>query len=278
MGQPSTQAELTNDIQKHYDALSSFYRLLWGPHIHHGYWEADETPAQAQVKLIERLAAKLDVSAEHRVLDVGCGLGGSSCWLAATFGCSVLGATLSPTQARMARKRAQEKGVADRVRFQVLDANELELPGETFDRVWIIECSEHIHDKPGLFANCSRVLRPGGRLGLCVWLRGETNDPAHEQLIDEICRAMLCPGLVTMRDQAELLRAAGFEDIDAEDITSRVLPTWTHCRKLVGHPLARMVINARGGKLRRFVRSFDLMEDAYRRGALAYGMISASKA
>lgn len=277
MGQPSTQAELTHDIQKHYDALSGFYHLLWGPHIHHGYWEGDETPAQAQVKLIERLAAKLDVSAEHRVLDVGCGLGGSSCWLAATFGCSVLGVTLSPTQARMARKRAREKGVADRVRFQVLDANELELPGETFDRVWIIECSEHIHDKPGLFADCSRALRPGGRLGLCVWLKGETNDPAHEQLIDEICRAMLCPGLVTMREQSELLRVAGFEDIDAEDITSRVLPTWRHCRKLVGHPLARMAINARGGKLRRFVRSFDLMEDAYRRGALAYGMIAANK-
>jgi tocopherol O-methyltransferase len=277
MRQSPAQAELTSDIQRHYDSLSGFYQLLWGPHIHHGYWQADETSAEAQVKLIDRLAERLAISADHRVLDVGCGLGGSSCWLAATFGCSVLGVTLSPVQVEMARKRASEARIADRVQFRSLDANRLDLSAETFDRIWIIECSEHLHDKRAFFCDCARLLRRDGRLGLCVWLKGDTTKPENDTAVREICRAMLCPSLATMREQVAMLRTAGFEDIEAEDITSHVLPTWTHCRKLVSNPLARMLVRARGGKLRRFVDSFELMETAYRGGAMAYGMISAVK-
>ncbi len=90
MSRSQTESLLTADIRRHYDVLSGFYQLLWGPHIHHGYWENQETPAEAQVKLIERLAGRLRIARDHRVLDIGSGLGGSTCWLAKTFGCSAL--------------------------------------------------------------------------------------------------------------------------------------------------------------------------------------------
>lgn len=277
MNQPETRERLTKDIRRHYDGLSAFYRLFWGPHIHHGYWEGDESPAQAQVKLMECLATRLEIGRGHRVLDIGCGLGGASCWLAQTFGCSVLGLTLSPVQARAARKRAAAQGAADLVSFQVCDANRLNLPAETFDRIWIVECSEHIHDKEAFFRNCAGLLRPGGRLGLCVWLRGETGAAAHEDLVTEVCQAMLCPALLTMAEQVSMLDRAGFSAIGAEDITAHVLPTWEHCQRLMDHPLIRMVLRIRGGKLRRFVDSFRLMEEGYRTGAMTYGMLTAMR-
>jgi tocopherol O-methyltransferase len=275
MSQSPTPEQLTDDIRRHYDALSGFYQLLWGPHIHHGYWEDDETPAEAQVKLMERLAARLEIAREHRVLDIGCGVGGASCWLARTCGCSVLGLTLSPIQAEAARERAAAEGVTDRVCFQVHDANRLDLPAASFDRIWIVECSEHLHDKQAFFRDCAGLLRPGGRLGLCVWLRGHAATPAHTELVAEICQAMLCPSLLTMEEQVSMLKRAGFDPVDARDITTNVLPTWEHCRRLASNSLVQLVLRTKGGKLRRFVDSFPRMAEGYHQGAMAYGMLTA---
>lgn len=277
MSKPSAESQLTEDIRKHYDVLSRFYHLLWGPHIHHGYWEGDETPGEAQVKLIERLARRLQIAPEHHVLDIGCGLGGSACWLAKTFGCTVLGLTLSPVQAKAAEKRAVEEGVSKLVSFQVHDANKLDLPSETFDRICIIECSEHIHDKQTFFGDCARLLRPGGRFGLCVWLQGSASRPEDKELVVEICGAMLCPSLLTMEEQVSMLETAGFHEVDAENIAANVLPTWQHCRRLVRNPAVQLILHLKAGKLRRFVDSFELMEKGYREGAMAYGMLTATK-
>ncbi len=278
MGHSHGEPRLTEDIRRHYDALSGFYHLLWGPHLHHGYWEDNEAPSEAQVKLIERLAGRLEIAAGQRVLDIGSGLGGSSCWLARNFHCSVLGLTLSPVQVDAARRRAVDEGVDDLVQFEMHDANELDLPPETFDRIWIIECSEHLRDKQAFFRRCARLLRPSGRLGLCVWLKGHSDTPEHAALVQEICDAMLCPSLLTMAEQMSMLETAGFDCIDADDITSYVLPTWQHCQRLVSNPLVQLIVHAKAGKLRRFVDSFALMEKAYREGAMAYGMITTARA
>ena len=87
---------LTAEIRRHDDVLSALYNLLCGPHIHHGYWQGHEDAGQAQVRLVQRLARRLEITAGHRVLDIGSGLGGSACWLAKVFRCSVRGLTLSP--------------------------------------------------------------------------------------------------------------------------------------------------------------------------------------
>jgi hypothetical protein len=76
---PSVQKQV---IRNHYDVSTLFYRLLWGPHIHHGYWEAKESPAQAQIQLTERLARLAEIAPGSHVYDIGCGMGGSSVWLA----------------------------------------------------------------------------------------------------------------------------------------------------------------------------------------------------
>lgn len=278
MGLSRSQSCLTADIRKHYDTLSGFYQMLWGPHMHHGYWEGGESPAEAQVKLVKELASRLDIASEHRVLDIGSGLGGSACWLAKTFGCSVLGLTLGAAQVQAAQKHAADEKVSDRVSFREHDANSLDALTESFDRIWIVECSEHIHDKQTFFNDCARLLRPGGRLGLCAWLRGDVDGPEHEQLVRQLSETLLCPALFTMNEQIFSLETAGFQIGRADNIASGVLPTWEHCNKLVSSPMAQMFLYTRGSKLRRYVECFKLLERGYREGALAYGMIVATRA
>ena len=72
-----------------------------------------------------------------------------------------------------------------------------------------------------------------------------------------------------------MLKRAGFDPVDARDITTNVLPTWEHCRRLASNSLVQLVLRTKGGKLRRFVDSFPRMAEGYHQGAMAYGMLTA---
>ncbi|HEX8652831.1 MAG TPA: methyltransferase domain-containing protein [Pyrinomonadaceae bacterium] len=266
-------------VRDHYDRLSVFYRALWGDHIHHGYWENNESPARAQVKLVERLTARAHILRGSHVLDVGCGIGGPAIWLARNLQCSVLGLTISPVQARMAAEKSRAAGLDSRVRFEVGDANHLQFHAETFDVVWVVECSEHLADKSRFIETCSRVLRPGGVLALCAWLTADPHArPEHAQLVAAVCRGMLCPQLASMPDYTSWMSESGFTRIEAEDITQRVKETWTHCAALVSRPEVKTVLRVSDERTRRFVEAFPVMRQAYAEGAMAYGMFTARKA
>lgn len=266
-------------VREHYDRLSIFYRLLWGEHIHHGYWEDGESPARAQVKLVERLASRARLRRGSRVLDIGCGIGGPAIWLAQSLNCSVLGLTISPIQARMATERAHALGLDSRVRFEVGDANHLQFEAESFDAVWVIECSEHLADKKRFIESCARALRPGGALALCAWLKADRPaKPEHERLIAEVCRGMLCPQLASMRDYQSWMRASGFARIEAENITRQVEKTWALCAALSNRAEVKGFLRAADKRTRRFVEAFSAIRQAYAAGAMAYGMFAARKA
>ena len=85
-------------IRWHYDLTTVFYRLFWGRHIHHGLWQGTESAATAQEALVETLADAARIGRSSSIVDVGCGMGGSSIHLARSRECQVLGVTLSPFQ------------------------------------------------------------------------------------------------------------------------------------------------------------------------------------
>ena len=265
-------------IRKHYDRLSFLYRFFWGEHIHHGYWEDHESIEHAQVQLMERLAQRAAIPRGAQVLDIGCGLGGSACWLAEKYDCRVTGFTISPVQVRMATSKAKAKGLSERVRFQVVDANLWEPQPESVDAIWIIESSEHFRNKRDFFARCTAALRPGGALAVCAWLRGDRPMQGDdEKLVATIEKAMLTASLNTLGEYESWMRDAGLKVEAAEDITQRIAPTWDHCSRLAeGLPL-RFLLNFVDDPTRRFVQSFPLMKQAYAEGVMAFGLFAAKK-
>ncbi|MCA9116163.1 MAG: class I SAM-dependent methyltransferase, partial [Planctomycetaceae bacterium] len=131
-------------IRRHYDLSTLFYRLLWGPHIHHGLWDQQESSRAAQLKLTETLADRAGIQTGDRVYDIGCGMGGSSIHLARTRNCRVTGVTLSPVQRLWAASAARLRRLGDRTDFRCADAEAVELPEGEADVVWSIECTEHL--------------------------------------------------------------------------------------------------------------------------------------
>jgi tocopherol O-methyltransferase len=274
-------SELVDAIRTHYDRLAFFYRAFWGEHIHHGYWEseekAEEAKEAAQVQLVARLAERAAIPKGARVLDVGCGLGGPALWLARQRGCSVTGISISPVQVKRAAEQARAENLADRAAFLVMDANRLDLPPASFDVVWVIECSEHLADKTGFLRACARVLRPGGKLALCAWLAGDALRPEQAQLVEEVCRGMLCPSLGSRKEHTDWMGAVGFADIVAEDITRQVERTWAYCSALVERPEMRALRWLMDEPTSAFLKSFAAIRRAYAEGAMAYGMFTARR-
>jgi len=205
--------------------------MLWGEHLHHGYWENGESIAHAQLKLMEELAETAKIPRGAHVLDVGCGIGGSAFWLAEHYDCHVTGLTISPVQARIATKKASAKGLANRLQFLISDANEWQPEPESSDAIWIMESSEHFRDKKQFFERCACALKPGGVLAVCAWLRGEQLESDRE-LVAAIAKAMFSASLDTLIQYAIWMRDAHLNVETAKDITVNVAPTWKYCSRM----------------------------------------------
>lgn len=254
----------SRDIRFHYDLTTAFYRLLWGQHIHHGLWEPEhgqvtgDSPLAAQIHLINTLATKASISAGQRVLDVGCGMGGSSIHLARERNCEVTGITLSPVQKAWATTSAAFSGVRRRTRFRRADAEQIEFPAGQFDVVWSVECTEHLFDKPAFFRKAATWLKPGGRMAICAWLAGEKSDTSDGlQQVRQVCENFLCPSLGSEADYVSWMTAGGLEMVEVTDWTDQVLATWEICERRVRRTGMRWLAKLVDHNTRNFLDHFE---------------------
>ncbi len=124
----------------------------------------------------EQLAQLANLQPQHELLDVGCGIGGACRYLAGTFGCQVIGIDLTPDFCHVAEQLTQRTGLSDRVTFHCGSALELPFDDEGFDFVWTEHAQMNIADKPGLYQQITRVLKPQGVLLFHDILAGDGSD------------------------------------------------------------------------------------------------------
>ena len=155
-------------VRHHYDVSNEFFALFLGPTLTYScalFRDGAETLEDAQRAKHEMVCRKLGLQAGERVLDVGCGWGAFAIHAAREHGVHVTGITLSEPQARLARERADEAGVSDRVEIRVMDYRDVPA-GETYDAVASIGMVEHVGavQIDEYARQLARVLGPGGRL------------------------------------------------------------------------------------------------------------------
>jgi len=106
--------QLNEGIARFYDASTGLWEEMWGDHLHHGYYPPGENPPsnrQAQVDMVENILEWAQVTKVDDMVDVGCGLGGSSRHLARKYGCVAKGITLSPYQAKRGNEISDMQGL-----------------------------------------------------------------------------------------------------------------------------------------------------------------------
>lgn len=170
----------------------------------------------------QELAERIQLSAQHRVLDVGCGIGGSARYLASRFGCAVTGVDLSPDYCAAAKVLNERVGLGDRISIQQGSALTLPFPAESFDVVWTEHAQMNIADKPVLNRELRRVLRPSGCLVFHDIFAGP-NGPVHFPVpwASEASISFLVPS----ESALQIVTAAGFHARVWEDVTEKAR-TW----------------------------------------------------
>ena len=168
-------------VAKEYDEWTEegILEYYWGEHIHLGYYNEEEKymfkPLKdAQYAFIDEMMkfGGIDpaVDGKAKVLDVGCGFGGTSRYLARALGpdAEVTAITLSPKQVERAQELAVEQKTPN-AKFMVQDALAMEFPDNSFDIVWACESGEHMPDKKAYIEQMMRVLKPGGKFVMATW-------------------------------------------------------------------------------------------------------------
>ena len=198
-----------------YDAWTQDKLLerLWGEHIHLGFYPPNKKYydfRKAKVKLVHELVrwSGLDkLPKGSRVLDIGCGIGGSSRILAKDYGFNVTGITISPEQV----KRARELTPHDlNCNFQVMDALDLKFEDGSFDAVWSVEAGAHMNDKRKFADEMLRTLRPGGYLALADWnsrdLRKNPPSFLERFVLKQLLEQWVHPSFISINQFGDILR------------------------------------------------------------------------
>ena len=256
-------------IRRHYDSLSPWYLLFWGDHLHHGWFTTGkEKPREAQIEMLWQCASMARVRFAARVLDVGCGYGGTSVFLASELGCRVDGLSLSPNQLAVANKKAAAANVRSNVRFHLQDAEKFEYPYDHYDLVWTMESSEHFADKQRYFHRVCRTLRSDGRLLLAAWTGSMTSDSVRS-----VAKHFICPEICTADEYVEFIEAAGMEVQEVVNATSYALPTWQICLQRIER--FRLLRHLVSDDVRSFGEGLEVILNAYLSGELTYTIVTA---
>ncbi|MCS6822343.1 MAG: methyltransferase domain-containing protein [Microscillaceae bacterium] len=276
-------------VVEYYEKCEVAYRDVWDLNnslaMHYGYWDASvRRLPQSLHRMNEVLAQVACVRRGERVLDAGCGVGGSAIFLAKQYGCEVEGITLLETQVQKAIVYAQQRGVSDKVRFSVQDYTQTGFEARSFDLVWAVESVCHAIDKQAFLQEAYRLLKKGGRLlvadGFCT---DKALSPKESALLLTWTSNWAIPHLASVHSFEHKIRQVGFQAVNFQDFTPNIFPSsrrlyffahlallYGYLCKLVGKPYGNphTIANTRGAKAQ---------YQALKRGLWKYGVFVAKK-
>lgn len=277
--QSKAMSILEHDPEVYYDRVMPAWRLLMGRNLHYGYFQSPQEDLDAATdNLTLRMAKHAGLSAGLDVLDVGCGDGQTSCFLAEHFGCRIVGISTGKKGVEEACRLSLARGLSPTVAFLLRDGMDNGLPENLFDRVWIMQSSHFMMDKRRLLDECVRVLRPGGRIVLGdIMLRlplPMIEVVRHRKEFLLLHRVFGRAKMEPLQSYQSMAEESGLRVDVIEDISAQTFPTFDHWRQ---NAIARRddVIPLVGETLwREFLAACDVLERFREQGLLGYGILA----
>ncbi len=278
-------------IIKYYDRTTSVYEKYWygdseSYALHYGFWEKDtKTFSESLINTNKFLAEKLKIKSSDTILDAGCGVGGSTIWIAKNFQAKVTGITISETQVHQAAKLAKLNKVEQLVDFKVRNFLDTKFPDESFDIIWAIESVCHAQKKEEFLKEAFRLLRKGGKIIIAdAFQQREFQNASEEEMVRIFNEGLALPNIAKINDFKEYMNRVGFENIQFYNKTEAILNSsrrmYNLCRFI--YPLQRIIKifkqNSQGLKiLQKNNRAGILQYKLIKSGLAGYGVFYGEK-
>ncbi|MQM10311.1 hypothetical protein Taro_043206 [Colocasia esculenta] len=235
-------AGLNKRIAEYYDRAAEEWESEQGDHWHIGFYDpgevstvADQRAARARTVEEALRFAGISDDPERRpknILDVGCGIGGSSRYLVKRYGAKCTAFTISPKEVERAKALTAAEGLADKVSYLVADAHQQPFPDGEFDLVWSMSSAELMVDKRKFVSEMARVAAPGGTIVIVTWchrdlLPSEASlRPEDLDLLKRIGNIHCAPVWCSAADFVKIAESLLLEDIESADWSENVAPLW----------------------------------------------------
>lgn len=214
-------------ISSHYDLPPKFFAGFLGPRMAYScayFTDPDNTLDEAEENKLFLTAKKLDLKEDELLLDIGCGWGSFLFYAAENFGCRTVGITVSKEQAAFVNSVAEQRGLADKVRADVVHVYNMAYPAKYFDKIVTIGAIEHMDDLNLVFSKSAEIIKDDGLIlvhGMTKpWSERERELQGVTSEIGDLVKEHFGVGYwKSLWEVMESLEKGGFEILDHENIT-----------------------------------------------------------
>ena len=226
---------------RYYDLVTDFFEYGWGRSFHFAPGLPGEGFKDSLARHERNLADKLDLQPGMVVADFGCGVGGPLMEIARYSGAKIVGINTNAYQLERARRLVSEAGLTQQAEFLRSDFMNVDAPDNSFDAIYSIEATCCAPDKPSVYGEAFRLLKPGARFAAyeyCLTDRFDAQNPKHLQIKEDI---QLGGGLLVIDDQPtvdDALKTVGFEVLETRDLAVQTGPSIPWYQPLVGSGLS----------------------------------------
>ena len=256
---------------------------LWGEHIHLGFYSPNKRNIdfrKAKEQFVHELVSWSGLNKlprGSRILDVGCGIGGSSRILSNYYGFNVTGVTISPAQVKRAIELTPDELKCD---FQLMDALNLRFEDGTFDGIWSVEAGAHMNDKTRFAEEMLRTLRPGGYFALADWnsrdLKAMPPSFLEKVILNQLLEQWVHPNFISISDFSSILSNSESSSgrVFSENWNLFTNPSW-YDSILEGIRRPSAILSLGPSALIKSIREIPtilLMNWAFRKGLMEFGV------